>query len=70
MLTSELIVKALQKFAACLLFNDNVCGKLVSSSDLPITFDNNLKTTSVSFFIADFNLRSCKFDSFIFKLLY
>ena len=28
------------------------------------------KTTSVSFFIADFNLLICEFDSFTFKLLY
>ena len=27
-------------------------------------FDDSLKTTSVSFFIADFSLLSCKFDSF------
>ena len=33
-------------------------------------FDDNDKTTSVSFFIADFNLLSSEFDSFTFKLLY
>ena len=33
-------------------------------------FDDNLKTTSVSFFIADFNLLSCEFDKFTFKLLF
>ena len=33
-------------------------------------FDDSLKTTWVSFFIADFNLVSCEFDSFTFKLLY
>ena len=42
--------------------------KLVSLS--PIMLDDNLKTTSVSFFIADFNLLSCEFDSLTFKLLY
>ena len=31
---------------------------------------NNPKTTSVLFFIADFNFFSCEFDSFAFKLLY
>ena len=35
----------------------------------PIIFDNNLKTISVSFFIADLNLLSCEFDNFTFKLL-
>ena len=44
--------------------------KLVLSSELLIVFDDSLKTTSVSFFIADFSLLSCEFDSFSFKLLY
>ena len=51
-----------------LLVNNNLCGKLVSLS--PIVFDDNLKTTPASFFIADFNLLSYEFDSFTFKLLY
>ena len=34
--------KALQIFETCLLVNNNLWGKLVSSS--PITFDDNLKT--------------------------
>ena len=33
-------------------------------------FDDNLKTTSVSFSVADLNLLSREFDSFTFKLLY
>ena len=64
------LAKALRIFATCLLVNNNLCGKLVSSSELPIIFDDNLKTTSVSFLIADFNLLSCEFDNFTFKLLY
>ena len=59
--------KALRRFENCLLVNNNVWGKLVSLS--PIIFDDNLKTTPVSFFIADLNLLSCEFDNFIFKLL-
>ena len=35
-----------------------------------IIFDDNLKTALVLFFIPDFNLLSCEFDSFTFKLLY
>ena len=42
----DLLAKALQKLATCLLFNKNSWGKLVSSSQLPIMFDYNLKTTS------------------------
>ena len=60
--------KALRRFAACLLVNKNLWGKLVSLS--PIIFDDNLKTTSVSSFIAEFNLISCEFNSFTFKLSY
>ena len=37
---------------------------------ITIIFDDILKTTSVSCFIADFSLLSCEFDSFTFKLLY
>ena len=45
-------------------------GTFVSLLELRIIFDDNLKTTSVLFFIADFKLFSCEFDSFLFKLLY
>ena len=44
--------------------------KLVPLSELPTIFDDNLKTTSGPFFYADFNLLSCEFDNFTFKLLY
>ena len=64
----DLLIKALRIFVTCLLVNDNLWGKLVSS--LPIVFDDNLKNTPVSFFIADFNSLSFEFDSFTFKLLY
>ena len=39
-------------------------------SELAVIFDDNLNLTSVSFFIADFKLLNCEFDSFTFKLLY
>ena len=64
------LAKALRRFATCLLVKNNLCGKLVSSSELQIIFDDNLKITSVSLFIADFNLLSCEFDNFTFKLSY
>ena len=64
------LAKVLQRFKTCLLVSNNLWGKLVSSSELPIIFDDSLKTTSVSFFTADLNLLSCEFDSFTFKLLY
>ena len=36
----------------------------------PIMFDDSLKITSVSFFIADFKSLRCEFNHFAFKLLY
>ena len=65
----ELFAKALGRFATCLLVNNNSFGKLVSSLELPIIFDDNIKTISVLFFIADFNLLSSEFDSFTFKTI-
>ena len=62
--------KALRRLATCLLVSNNLSGKLVSTAGLPIIFDDSFKTTSVSSFIADFNLLSYDFDSFTFKLLY
>ena len=64
----ELFAKDLRRLETCLSVNNNSWGKLVSL--LPIMFDDNLNTTSDSFFIADFNLLSCEFYSFTFKLLY
>ena len=46
----DLLAKALLRFETCLLVNNNLWGKLVSWFELPIIFDDNLKTTSVSFF--------------------
>ena len=60
--------KTIRRFATCLLINNNLRRKFVSSS--PTIFDDNLKTISVSFFIADFNLSSCEFNSLTLKLLY
>ena len=64
----DLSTKAWQRFETCLLINNNLWGKSFSSS--PVIFDDILKTISVLFSIADFNLSSCDFDSFTFKLLY
>ena len=63
--TDKLFANDLQRFETCLLLNNNLWGKLFSLS--PILFDDNLNTTSVSFFIDDLNLLSCEFDNFTFK---
>ena len=67
MLVDDLFAKALRRFSTCLLVNNDLWGKLISLS--PTIFYDNLKTRPVSFFIADFDLLSCQFDSFTFKLL-
>ena len=68
-LADKLFAKALQFFVTCQLINNNLYGKLVSSSELSIMLDDSLKTILVSSFIADLNLLSCEFDSVTFKLL-
>ena len=64
----ELLVKVLRRSETYLWVSNNWWGKLVSLS--PIILGDNLNTISDSFFIADFNLLGCEFDSFTFKLLY
>ena len=54
-LAYEPFSKALLIFKTCVLVNNSLCGKLVSSLELPIKFDEWIKVTTVPFFIADFN---------------
>ena len=60
----KLFAKALRRSATCLLVNNNLCRNVVSSLEWTIIVDDN------HFFIANFNLLSCEFDNFTFKLLY
>ena len=69
-LADELFEKALRILEICLSVNNNSCEKLALSLDSPIMLGDNLNTTSISFFIADFNLFNCEFDNFTFRLLY
>ena len=46
-LADKLIAKVLQKSSTCLLVNNNLCEKLVSSSEFPIIFDDILKLHQV-----------------------
>ena len=50
----------------CVLVNNNLCEKLVSSLELPTTFDERFKVTLVPFFIPEFTLLSCELDNFTF----
>ena len=58
----------LRSLKACVLVNNNRCGKLVSSLESPTTFDENFKVTSVPILIPDFNSLSCELDNFTFNL--
>ena len=52
------------------LVSNSICGKLVSLLELLIIFNDSLKVTSVSFFVAYFNLFRCDPDTFTFTLLH
>ena len=67
-LAEDLLVKALWSLKTCILVNKNLWEKLFSSLESPVTFEYIFKGTSVPFFIPDFNLLSCKLDSFTFEV--
>ena len=54
-LAKELFGKALGSLKTCVLVNNNLCRKLLSTLELPTTFDESFKVTSVPFFIPDFD---------------
>ena len=53
-----------------MLVNNNSNGKLFSSLESQITFDEISKANSVLIFIPGLNVSSCELDNFIFKVLY
>ena len=55
---------ALRSFETCVSVNNNLCGKSISSLELPIKFDERVKVNPVPFFIADFKFLSCELDKF------
>ena len=69
-LADKLFAKALQSLEICVSVNNNLCGKLVSSLEFPITFDKRFKVTSVVKFNPYFNLLRYELDNFTFKLSY
>ena len=58
-LADETFAKALRSFKTSVLVNNNLCGKIFSSLESSITFDESFKVTSVPLFIPNFNLLSC-----------
>ena len=67
LLADESFSKALRSFETCVLVNNNLCGKLVSSLELPVKFDERFKFTLVRFVIAHFKLLSCELDNLTYK---
>ena len=70
MLADESFARALQSLETCALVDNNSCGKLVLPLEVPATFDESFKVTSLQFFTPDFNLLSYELDNFTFKVLY
>ena len=70
MLADELFTKILKSLETCVLINNNLRGKFISSLELPITFDERFRVTSLPLFIPDLNLLSHEFDNFMLKVLY
>ena len=54
-LADEPFTKALRISQTCVIVNNNLHEKLVSSLEFPITFNERFKVTSVAFFIVDLN---------------
>ena len=55
-LDGEPFAKDLRRLESCVLFNNSLFGKIISSLESLTTFDESFKATSVPFFIPDFNL--------------
>ena len=69
-LADELFRKVLRSLQTCVLVNNNLCRKLVSSLESSTIFDESFKVTWVSFFIPNFNFWSYELNNFTFKVLY
>ena len=69
-LAEELFAKTLQSFETCVLVNNDLCGKLFSSLESPLIFDEKSKVTFAPYFIAGFDLLRCELDNFTFNVLY
>ena len=66
----EPLAEALPSFETCVLVNNNLCGKLVSLSNSPVTLYEKFNITLVPFFTLDFNLFSFYLDNNSSEVLY
>ena len=69
-LAEDLFSKSLRSLETFIVVDNNLWVKLFSSLELPKTFNESFKVTSVPFFILDFSLLSCELERFTFKVLY
>ena len=64
-LTDEPFAKVLRSLETFVSVNNSLCGKLVSSLEFRIKFDERFKFSSVPFFVPNyFNSQSCELDNF------
>ena len=69
-LADEPFTKLLRIFQNWVSVKNHFCGKLVSSLELPVKFDEKFKVTSVPYFIEDFNSLICELENFTLNVLY
>ena len=70
MLADDPLAKALRIFEACVSVHNNLCGKLVSSLEFPIKFDERFKVTYILHlkrYIESFCINIISFASSIMK---
>ena len=67
LITLHYVMNYLKKlYEACVLVNNSLYRKLVSSLESKTAFD---EITMVQFFIPDFNILICQLENFTFKVL-
>ena len=65
-----ILAKPLWSLESSVLVINTLWGKLASSLELPVTFDERFKVPSLTFFIPDFNLLNCELGNVTFEVLY
>ena len=69
-LADESVANALRTFENCVSINKNLCGKLMSSLEFPIKFDERLEDWKFrTIFISYFDFLTCQLPKFTFNVL-
>ena len=69
-LADKLFAQALQSLENCLSVSNNLRGKLVSTLESPITFDERFKVTLAPFFTTNFDILCYELDNFMLSHLH